>query len=145
MRRARKNFLTVTKPRARARFSLNVEGVKNERELQAKLCKWLDYALPREWRYFATLNGVALGGTPASRAKRINALKAQGLKLGVCDLIFLRRDGMRWCGAELKFGNRPTTDGQDDWISWAGGNIATANCREKLADLLNKHGVGIAP
>lgn len=143
MRRPRKNFLTVTKPRSR--FSLNVEGVKNEGELQARLCKWLDVALPRDWRYFATLNGVALGGSIVSRSKRINAAKARGLKPGTPDLIFLRRDGLRWCAAELKFGKRPTTDEQDEWIAWAGGNIATANCREKLAEFLNRHGVGIAP
>ena len=115
----------------------------SEAELQRRLCTWLDVVLPRDWRYFATLNGVALGGTTKSRAMRITFLKERGLKIGVPDLIFLRRDGLRWCAAELKIGNRPTTAGQDDWIAWSGGNIATANSYETLANLLNRHGVGV--
>lgn len=145
MRKRRPSFVRAVKPRLRFNvLSLDSEPM-NEGELQEKICRWLDDSLPVEWRYFATLNGVALGGSPASRARRINSLKAKGLKLGVADLIFLRRDGLRWCACELKFKKRPTTEGQDEWIEWAGGNIATANSREKVAEFLRKHGIEVMP
>lgn len=134
MRRPRRPFARVVERGA---------GPQNEAQVQALLCEWLSRHLPRNWRFFAVPNGVALGGTVASRVRRMHALRRTGLRKGVPDLILVRRDGGAWIGAEVKFANRPTRPEQDEWMSWAGGAIGVVNSIDTLADLLRRNGVEV--
>ena len=84
-----------------------------ESEEQKALCQYLTFI---GVTYYAIPNGTYLSGTPLQRAKQMNRLKAEGLKVGVPDLCLLFEGG-RSVYIELKRKSGGTVSKeQKEWI-----------------------------
>lgn len=62
-----------------------------ESDLQVAMCDYLKLVVPPEVIWFAASNGAMIAGTGKIRAMRVAILKRMGMKVGIPDLIFLRR------------------------------------------------------
>ena len=76
-----------------------------EDDFQVLVCDYLRLVVPPDVIWFAVPNGMVMGGTPKLRAMRMTLLKRMGFKVGINDLIFLRRH-MPF-GIELKAPGKP--------------------------------------
>lgn len=84
---------------------------KTEDDIQKEVATWLDYQLPKDWRWYHTPNGGQRNPATAGR------LKAAGVKPGVADIIICRPSGPDiWI--ELKAHKGVLSDAQKDWRDW---------------------------
>lgn len=68
---------------------------------------------------YAVPNGAVLAGGPKQRYRLMNAMKAQGLKVGVSDVCIALPVG-RWHGAYIEMKRdlkSKTSDAQDKWLT----------------------------
>lgn len=76
-----------------------------EDDFQVLVCDYLRLVVPPDVIWFAASNGALIAGTARLRAMRVALLKRMGMKVGIPDLIFLRRH-MPF-GIELKAPGKP--------------------------------------
>jgi hypothetical protein len=62
-----------------------------EDDFQVLVCDYLRLVVPPDVIWFAASNGALIAGTARLRAMRVALLKRMGMKVGIPDLIFLRR------------------------------------------------------
>jgi len=76
----------------------------SERDEQIAVMDWWSKAYPKYYEcLFSIPNGAQLAGGKASRARQMNALKAEGLKPGVSDLfLMVSRNGYHGLFIEMK-------------------------------------------
>lgn len=85
---------------------------RSEDEIQKMVAAWLDYHLPKDWRWFHPPNG---GWRKKSTAGR---LKAMGVKAGIPDVVILRpKASPVWI--ELKAFGGVLSPAQRDFRDWA--------------------------
>ena len=129
MRRARKNFLTVTKPRSRSAVPL-------ERDVHARIATWLRACLPAPWKFSTIPSG---GGGMVRGAM----LKRMGLLPGLPDIMLWHPDG-RWISLEIKRPSGGTlSDDQKIWLAWSRGNSTVVRGIDEAADFLRRHGIQV--
>lgn len=68
---------------------MKIERVEDD--LQEAVCAYLKLVVTSEVIWFAASNGAVIGGTGKVRAMRVARLKRMGMKVGIPDLIFMRR------------------------------------------------------
>lgn len=110
-----------------------------EQDLQISVCKWLDWCLPKPWRYWATYNN-------AKNRTQGGINKAMGVKAGFPDLCVAGRLNGGTClvGIELKVGARKLEDAQQDWRRWffeSGASYFLCRSIDDVEDALRTAGV----
>lgn len=115
-----------------------------EARLRARVCKWLAAHLPRPGLWTSIEHGRAHHGTPEQRAREWQRLQAQGVKVGIPDV-------MVWyaghcIGIELKVGaNKPTAGQMEFGAGLVSNGFMWRACYsvEAVALLLHQAGVPI--
>lgn len=110
----------------------------SEHDLQKTVCQYLDAVLPSSVRYFAVPNGGHRNKATAGR------LKAEGVKAGIPDLVFLRGGSAAF--VEMKTGTGRLSVAQAEFLEWAVANgFEAAVCRsvDDVRGLLKAWGVEI--
>ena len=92
-----------------------------EHLIQTTVVAWFDRAFPKyRGRLFAIPNGAHLAGNPAYRAKQMHKLKAEGLRVGVPDLmlpVVTNRHAGLFIEMKREKGSR-TSQEQKDWMQY---------------------------
>lgn len=98
---------------------------KDEHEIQKQVCKYLD---KKGYKYFSVPNGFVFKSNKknnandnVSSAKYINYLKAEGLRVGIFDLVILLGNGEA-AFLELKKPKGKATEHQLKWQEWFNNN-----------------------
>jgi hypothetical protein len=78
---------------------------KEESNMQKRCVTWFRMQYKREL-LFAVPNGSHLAGTAAQRAIQVNTLKAEGMLVGVSDLILVADNGVYFLEAKAKDGSQ---------------------------------------
>lgn len=87
-------------------------------------------------------NGSVLAGGPRERAMQVNALKANGMKVGFPDLVCIASQG-RVGFMEVKREGEKLSEAQNHWagaLEFLGHNIATVRSVEDAAETLQRWG-----
>ncbi|MDM8346251.1 VRR-NUC domain-containing protein [Pseudochrobactrum sp. sp1633] len=96
---------------------------QDESKLQIEVFKFLDLALPSDYRAFAIPNGGLRNKITAARMKR------EGVKAGVPDIQIIAKGGASAL-IELKASKGSLNEAQKDWADWFGRNaVPYAVCR----------------
>lgn len=96
---------------------------QDESKLQIEVFKFLDLALPSDYRAFAIPNGGLRNKITAARMKR------EGVKAGVPDIQIITKSGASAL-IELKASKGTLSDAQKEWRDWCGSNaVPHAVCR----------------
>lgn len=97
---------------------------QDESKLQIEVFKFLDLALPSDYRAFAIPNGGLRNKITAARMKR------EGVKAGVPDIQIITKSGAAAL-IELKTKTGSLNKAQKEWADWFGRNaVPYACCRD---------------
>ena len=83
--------------------------------------RWFDLSFPElRGRLFAVPNGAHLAGTVGQRCAKMNRAKAEGLRVGVPDLLLLTpRHGFHGLAIEMKRIKGSKVDAEQiEWLEW---------------------------
>ena len=116
--------------------------MRPEDRLRARCRMWLDQFLPPPGTWSAIEHGRQHSGTPEQRAREWQRLKAQGVKVGLPDLMIWFNG--RFIGCELKAGKNTTSAHQEEFgRAMAANGFVWVVIRsvEALATVLHQHGI----